>query len=87
MCIVVDGLFLSFNTLLVRNGLTVFGCSYKVSTEQRARAGYEGVLKQCDDPDIIKPLQFLREREIVHYQRFGEALNIVQDKLNKKRCY
>lgn len=58
-----------------------------MAAEQRARAGYEGVLKQCDDPDIIKPLQFLREREIVHYQRFGEALNIVQDKLNKKRCY
>ena len=35
-----------------------------------------------DDPDVLEPLKFLREREIVHYQRFGEALRIVQDKLN-----
>lgn len=39
-------------------------------------------MKMTDDPDVLEPLKFLREREIVHYQRFGEALRIVQDKLN-----
>ncbi len=52
-----------------------------MAAEQKARAGYEAALKVCDDPDYAAPLQFLREREIVHFQRFGEALNIVQAKL------
>ena len=50
-----------------------------MAAEQKARAGYEGVMRFCDDPQILGPLQFLREREIVHYQRFGEALNILND--------
>ena len=54
-----------------------------MAAEQKARAGYEGVLKFCDDPAIIAPLQFLREREIVHFQRFGEALNILHDYLGR----
>ena len=54
-----------------------------LAAEQKARAGYEGVLKFCDDPAIIAPLQFLREREIVHFQRFGEALNILHDYLGR----
>jgi len=41
----------------------------------------------CDDPDVIDPLRFLREREVVHFQRFGEALDIVQRKLAEKKCY
>ena len=44
-------------------------------------AGYEAVLKLCDDPEVRGALQFLREREIVHYQRFGEALNLLNAKL------
>ena len=50
-----------------------------MAAEQKARAGYEGAMRFCDDPQILGPLQFLREREIVHYQRFGEALNILND--------
>ncbi len=46
-----------------------------MAAEQKARAGYEAVLRLTDDPDIIDALRFLREREIVHFQRFGEALN------------
>lgn len=57
-----------------------------MAAEERARAGYEGAIAQCCDPDVIAPLQFLREREIVHYQRFGEALNLLNDKLKGKRC-
>ncbi|MBE5759377.1 MAG: manganese catalase family protein [Clostridiales bacterium] len=49
-----------------------------MAAEQKARAGYEAVLRLTDDPDIIAPLRFLREREIVHFQRFGEALNRLQ---------
>ncbi len=44
-----------------------------MAAEQKARATYENIMKVCDDPDVIDPLRFLREREIVHFQRFGEA--------------
>ncbi len=57
-----------------------------LAAEQKARSTYEYLLTQADDPDVIEPLRFLREREIVHFQRFGESLRIVQDYLaNKKR--
>lgn len=41
----------------------------------------------CDDPDVLDPIRFLREREVVHYQRFGEALRLVQEDLNSKNFY
>lgn len=44
-------------------------------------------MRLADDPDVIEPIKFLREREIVHFQRFGEALRIVQDNLNSKNFY
>src|SRR3989339_1390173 len=53
-----------------------------LAAEQKARATYENLIRLCDDPDVIDPLRFLREREVVHFQRFGEALMIVQEKLN-----
>lgn len=57
-----------------------------LAAEQKARATYEKLIDLCaDDPDVIDPLRFLREREIVHFQRFGEALRIVQDKLSDKK--
>lgn len=57
-----------------------------MAAEQKARSTYEYLLNQASDPDVIGPLKFLREREIVHFQRFGESLRIVQDYLeNKKR--
>lgn len=59
-----------------------------LAAEQKARATYEKLIDLCaDDPDVIDPLRFLREREIVHFQRFGEALRGVQDKLAMKKFY
>ncbi len=59
-----------------------------LAAEQKARATYEKLIDLCaDDPDVIDPLRFLRQREIVHFQRFGEALNGVQEKLAQKRYY
>jgi spore coat protein JC len=55
-----------------------------LAAEQKARATYENLINMADDPDVIDPLRFLREREVVHFQRFGEALRIVQEKLNEK---
>lgn len=56
-----------------------------LAAEQKARATYENLINLSDDPDLIDPLRFLREREVVHFQRFGEALRIVQDKLSEKK--
>lgn len=59
-----------------------------LAAEQKARATYEKLIDLCsDDPDVIDPLRFLREREVVHFQRFGEALRGVQDKLAEKKFY
>lgn len=58
-----------------------------LAAEQKARATYENLINLADDPDVIDPLRFLREREVVHFQRFGEALRIVQDKLSEKAFY
>ena len=58
-----------------------------LAAEQKARATYENLINMTDDPDVIDPLRFLREREVVHFQRFGETLRIVQDKLNEKPFY
>lgn len=59
-----------------------------LAAEQKARATYEKLIDLCaDDPDVIDPLRFLREREVVHFQRFGEALRGVQEKLAEKKYY
>lgn len=58
-----------------------------LAAEQKARATYENLINMTDDPDVIDPLRFLREREVVHFQRFGEALRIVQEKLNERPFY
>jgi len=58
-----------------------------LAAEQKARATYENLINLADDPDVIDPLRFLREREVVHFQRFGEALRIVQEKLSQKKFY
>ena len=52
-----------------------------MAAEQKARATYENLINLSDDPDVIDPLEFLRKREIVHFQRFGECLDIVQRKM------
>ena len=58
-----------------------------LAAEQKARVTYDNILKLVDDPDIIDPIRYLRQREIVHYQRFGEALGMVRDKLDRKNYY
>ncbi|MGN0677658.1 MAG: manganese catalase family protein [Ruminococcus sp.] len=58
-----------------------------MAAEQKARTTYDNILRLADDPDVRDPIKFLREREIVHFQRFGEALRIIQDNLNPKNFY
>ncbi len=58
-----------------------------MAAEQKARTTYDNILRLVDDPDVCAPIRFLREREIVHFQRFGEALRITQDKLNSRNFY
>ena len=55
-----------------------------MAAEQKARTTYDNILRLIKEPDVCEPIKFLRMREIVHFQRFGEALRIVQDKLNSK---
>ena len=58
-----------------------------LAAEQKARVTYDNILRLCDDPDVRDVIKYLREREIVHYQRFGDALRITQDKLDSKNFY
>ncbi len=58
-----------------------------MAAEQKARTTYDNILRLIDDPDVCDVIKFLREREIVHYQRFGEGLRIATDKLNEKNFY
>ena len=58
-----------------------------LAAEQKARVTYENLLLLADDPDVRDVLRFLREREIVHYQRFAEALSLVQDRLDERNYY
>ncbi|MBQ7783191.1 MAG: manganese catalase family protein [Oscillospiraceae bacterium] len=58
-----------------------------MAAEQKARTTYDNILRMTDDPDVRDPIKFLRQREIVHFQRFGEALRITQDNLNAKNFY
>ena len=59
-----------------------------IAAEQKARSTYDNILRLCKDyPDVYEPIKFLRAREVVHFQRFGEALRLVQDKLDEKNFY
>ena len=58
-----------------------------LAAEQKARTTYDNILRLVKDPDVADPIRFLREREIVHFQRFGEALRIAQDKLDARNFY
>lgn len=58
-----------------------------LAAEQKARTTYDNLLRLMDDPDVRDPLKFLREREIVHFQRFGDALRDVQENLDAKNYY
>ena len=58
-----------------------------MAAEEKARATYEYLIRVSDDPGVNETLRFLREREIVHFQRFGEALRIVQENMDCKKYY
>ena len=58
-----------------------------LGAEQKARVTYDNILRLVDDPDVREPIKFLREREIVHYQRFGESLRLVTDMLDERNFY
>ena len=58
-----------------------------MAAEQKARTTYDNILRLVKDPDVVEPIKFLRAREVVHFQRFGEALRGVQDKLAEKKFY
>lgn len=58
-----------------------------MAAEQKARITYDNILRLIKEPEVVDPIRFLRAREIVHYQRFGESLRIVQDNLNSKNFY
>ena len=58
-----------------------------LAAEQKARLTYDNILRLSDDPDVSDAIRFLREREIVHFQRFGEALELAKAKMNQKNVY
>jgi len=74
-------------TMFQSKGDTFADLHEDMAAEQKARATYDNILRFADDPDVRDPIKFLREREIVHYQRFGEALRIATDKLDEKNFY
>ena len=69
------------------SGNVIADLTEDMAAEQKARATYDNILRLSDDADVNNVIRFLREREVVHFQRFGEALNIVTDKLDKSNIY
>lgn len=57
------------------------------AAEQKARVTYDNLIRLTDDPDVLDPLRFLREREVVHFQRFGDSMRFVQDRLDGRNFY
>ena len=68
-------------------GDVIADLSEDMSAEQKARKTYDNILRLCDDPDVTDVIRFLREREVVHYQRFGEALRLATEKMDQKNVY
>ena len=58
-----------------------------LAAEQKARVTYDNILRMSDDPDVSDVIKFLRAREVVHFQRFGEGLRLAKDKLDEKNVY
>lgn len=81
-----SGMAFSADTL-ASTGDTFADLTENLAAEQKARLSYDNILRLVDDPDVRDPIKFLREREIVHFQRFGEAMGIVQEKLDSKNFY
>ena len=68
-------------------GDVIADLSEDMGAEQKARVTYDNILRLCDDPDVTNVIRFLREREVVHYQRFGEALRLATERLDQKNIY
>lgn len=62
-------------------------CTFVIAPEQKARVTYDNILRLSDDPDVSDVIKFLRAREVVHFQRFGEGLRLAKDKMNEKNVY
>ena len=58
-----------------------------LAAEQKARVTYDNILRLSDDPDVNKVIRYLREREVVHYQRFGEGLRLAMEKMDQRNLY
>ena len=68
--------------------ISVYNCFlYSSAPEQKARVTYDNILRISDDPDVNDVIRFLREREVVHFQRFGEGIQRLREKLNQKNVY
>ena len=77
-----------FNVVcLAVKGDVIADLTEDMGAEQKARVTYDNILRLSDDPDVNDVIRFLREREVVHYQRFGEALRIASEKLDQKNVY
>ena len=74
-------------TYLQSKGDVITDLHEDLAAEQKARTTYDNILRLVDDPDVREPIKFLRQRELVHYQRFGDALRITQDNLDCKNFY
>lgn len=61
--------------------------SEDLAAEQKARTTYDNILRLSDDPDVNDVIKFLRQREVVHFQRFGEAIQLLRERLNQKNVY
>lgn len=81
-----SGMPYSASTMQVK-GDAITDLHEDMAAEQKARSTYDNILRFCDDPDVIDPIRFLRAREVVHYQRFGENLRILTDRLDSKNFY
>lgn len=75
------------STTFQSKGDPITDLNENLAAEQKARTTYDNILRLVDDPEVREPIKFLRAREVVHYQRFGEALRLVQDRLNSKNFY
>ena len=68
-------------------GDVIADLSEDLAAEQKARVTYDNILRLSDDPDVNNVIHFLREREVVHFQRFGEALRLATERMNEKNFY
>lgn len=74
-------------TYFQSKGDTITDLTEDLAAEQKARTTYDNILRLADDPDVKDPIKFLREREVVHFQRFGEALRVAQENMDAKNFY